>query len=525
MASGMRGVEIVHRSYVAFILVLFVAVVNMSRSSIGSEPSDFFAIRVVDQETGRGVPLVELRTTDENRYFTDSNGYVAFNEPGLMNRAIWFEVHSWGYESPRGPFDLPGLTLQTTPGTEQSIRIRRINVAERFYRQTGVGIYRDSMLLGKSVPPMAKNLNADIAGCDSVQTAFYRGKMRWFWQDTDQIGFGLGNYNMTGATSPSPQQINPDLGIEFQYFTREDSPFARPMVSIENAEQLPIWVDGLMVVKDSTGRERLVGRSVAARKDFSVARSCLLIYDDTAEQFRHLRDLPLPTESKRFPHEHPALVAEGEEQYFYIGCPPNIRVQASFEAVTDLGRYEGLTCLLPDGSVDRTAAGQVRFRWEAEADPVTQEEVRRLLAENQATGAEVPFALFDVESGRSIDCARGSIAWNPHWKVWTMLFCERGGDSFLGEVWFSTANSPAGPWLHCQKVATHARAGQDMNFYNPMQHAELMRGNGRFVYFEGTFVNTFAAASVPVPRYNYNQLMYRLDLDDPRWKLPEPPPH
>ena len=51
-------------------------------------PSPYFAIHVVDAETGRGVPMVELQTTSSVRYYTDSNGLVAFAEPGLMNQGF-----------------------------------------------------------------------------------------------------------------------------------------------------------------------------------------------------------------------------------------------------------------------------------------------------------------------------------------------------------------------------------------------------------------------------------------------------
>lgn len=41
----------------------------------------WFEIKVIDQDTGRGVPLVKLETVSHDRYFTDSAGVVAFNEP------------------------------------------------------------------------------------------------------------------------------------------------------------------------------------------------------------------------------------------------------------------------------------------------------------------------------------------------------------------------------------------------------------------------------------------------------------
>ena len=51
-------------------------------------PNDYFAIEVVDEQTGRGVPMVELQTTSSTRYYTDSNGLIAFYEPGLMDKKV-----------------------------------------------------------------------------------------------------------------------------------------------------------------------------------------------------------------------------------------------------------------------------------------------------------------------------------------------------------------------------------------------------------------------------------------------------
>ena len=43
---------------------------------------------------------------------------------------------------------------------------------------------------------------------------------------------------------------------------------------------------------------------------------------------------------------------------------------------------------------------------------------------------------------------------------------------------------------------------------------------GRIVFFEGTYTNTFSGNPDQTPRYNYNQVMYKLDLGDPRLVLP-----
>ncbi|MFZ4596657.1 MAG: hypothetical protein ACOYOF_20555, partial [Verrucomicrobiaceae bacterium] len=48
-----------------------------------------FGIHVVDEATGRGIPLIELRTVNDIRVITDNAGWAAFHEPGLMEREVW----------------------------------------------------------------------------------------------------------------------------------------------------------------------------------------------------------------------------------------------------------------------------------------------------------------------------------------------------------------------------------------------------------------------------------------------------
>src|SRR5262245_49958 len=102
----------------------------------------YFNITVVDEQTGRGVPLVELRTVNNIRSYTDSNGIVAFHEPGLMKQTVFFHVRSHGYEFARDGFGFRGKALEVTEGGSARLTVRRINIAQRLYRVTGGGIYR-----------------------------------------------------------------------------------------------------------------------------------------------------------------------------------------------------------------------------------------------------------------------------------------------------------------------------------------------------------------------------------------------
>ena len=61
-----------------------------------------------------------------------------------------------------------------------------------------------------------------------------------------------------------------------------------------------------------------------------------------------------------------------------------------------------------------------------------------------------------------------------------------------------------------------------INFYWPGQHPYFDQEGGRVIYFEGTYTASFSNAPFETPLYDYNQIMYRLRLDDERLNLPAP---
>ena len=75
-----------------------------------------FGVQVIDAGTERGVPLIELRTVNGISFVTDSAGWIAFQEPGLMGREVYFHVAGPGYEHPKDGFGNRGVRLMTTPG-------------------------------------------------------------------------------------------------------------------------------------------------------------------------------------------------------------------------------------------------------------------------------------------------------------------------------------------------------------------------------------------------------------------------
>ena len=124
-----------------------------------------------------------------------------------------------------------------------------------------------------------------------------------------------------------------------------------------------------------------------------------------------------------------------------------------------------------------------------------------------------PEALSDANSDAKIKIHRGAIAWSPFRERWTFVFTQSGGESsLLGEIWYAESTSPEGPWSSAIKILTHDR----YSFYNPLQHPEFSNDDGRFLYFEGTYTTLFSGNKSPTPRYDYNQMLYRLDLVDER---------
>ena len=84
-----------------------------------------------------------------------------------------------------------------------------------------------------------------------------------------------------------------------------------------------------------------------------------------------------------------------------------------------------------------------------------------------------------------------------------------GKSSLLGEVWYAEAERPTGPFKIAVKVVTHEK----QSFYNVCHHHFLDRDSGRFIHFEGTYTSDFSGNPNKTPRYEYNQIFYRLDLD------------
>jgi hypothetical protein len=305
-----------------------------------------------------------------------------------------------------------------------------------------------------------------------VQNAVHRGKLFWAWGDTTLPHYPLGVFDMTSATTPVQPltSFEPPLRLKFDYF-RDKAGKPRGVAKMPGAG--PTWVSAYVSLPDKTGAARLCGTYIKVRNHLEAYESGLCVWNDDKEEFELLR--VLWTKSDKAPKQppapdgHPAVWKDsaGKEWVLFGNPLPALRCQATFEAWQDSAQWEVLS---------------------------------------------PPKSLESAKDAKPVKLHTGSIARNEFRKRWVTVFMEsHGKPSALGELWYAEADAPMGPWGKAVKVITH----DNYTFYNPRLHPEFTPAGSPILIFEGTYTAEFADRPHPTPRYNYNQMLYRLDLDDP----------
>lgn len=421
------------------IIMFMVFLICSCASSSGSR---YFVIRVVDGQTGRGVPLVELKLPNEVSYWTDSAGVAALDEPSLLNQEVFIRVNSHGYQYPTDIIMGRGLQIRIEAGKLQKIVVQRTMIAERLYRLTGEGIYRDSVMSGLPVPVKQPLMNAQILGQDTVSAAIYRGKIFWIWGDT--IGPNYWNFSVSAATSNL--QDDPDVGINYSYFVDSKDSIGRSKEMLPLSGKGLVWIEGLFPMKATEGVERLI--ATYTRQDgLKFPEECgLALFDDAQQIFKPWVEMPC---TKNHYSSHPVL----HDGYWY--AYPWLRVANNWNVIQDPKQWQKREVTLPTNA-KRTSC----------------------------------------------------LVWNEYRQRWILLLEDNG------DVYYSEALQPEGPYTEAVKIIHH----ENYNFYNVATHEFFNKEDGRVIYLEGTYTDTFSNATQKTPRYNYNQIMYRLQLDDPRLK-------
>jgi hypothetical protein len=461
-----------------------------------------FGVRAVDSVTGRGIPMVELRSVSEWRGFTDSAGWLAIDDPVFEGAAVFFHVSSPGYEFPRDGLGQVGVVLHPRVGQTAEIKLARRQKAERIARLTGEGIYAESHRLGLPAPHRYPLINSLVTGQDSAQATVLGNRVYWFWGDTNRLRYPLGHFGTAGATTPFPVALHDGVPVpDFSYWT-DDEGFSRPVFRLGKSGL--VWMDGLCAVPDESGATRLVchfshRQSLAKQIGHGIAT-----WNPTTSEFEVVRQLE-PDETWRHPSGHAVKLVEGSAEYVGFGDPfVNVRVPARFEAVISPIKYEALSWINePDGSVQP--------RWRPLAEPLTQAREQEQIKAGTCPPDRALLQVVDEQTRQVILLHRGSVSYNAFRQAWVMIANRHGGNSLLGEVHFLEAPTAIGPWTTASLIATHG----GYSFYNPVHHSFLDQQDGRILFFEGTFTAMFSGKTDKIPRYEYNQMLYRLELSSP----------
>lgn len=512
-------------------LFLFLALTALV-PALSASSSPYFRILVIDQETGRGIPAVRVQTINRGQYWTDNNGVVAFSEPDLLNQKVWFSVESHGYVFESNTFGIQGVALDIQPGGQAVIAMRRVNLAQRLYRLTGSGMYRDSLLLGDKVPPIPEPGKVPVLGQDGGDMTLFKGRYYWLWGDTAIASFPLGIFQCTAAIADLPEKggLDPDDGVILHYFRKEDG-------NIRSVLNLPFeggkadWYGRPRVARDKKGAEHFL--TEYARVDASMAPQAqgLLEYSEKTGYFELLAQFP----------NHPSFIGGGGgstvfrhtvkgKDFFYSPGPlPVVRYPAEYELQGDIDLREAFTCLKEENhdkptqaSLERDKSGKPRWSWKKNARPMSHPQMDKLVKAGLLKEEERWFSLHDIDTGKFVIPHQGSVYWNPYRGRWVSIFVQFFGETIVGEVWYSEADTPQGPWVFAKKIITHKWQDQDCSFYLPTHLPDFDKNGGQTIYLKGSFSAFFGEMKTAAPRHDYNIMVYKLNLDDPRLFLPVP---
>lgn len=422
-----------------------------------------FRIHIEDAQTHAPVPLITLTTTHHVSFTSDNDGNIAFDLPEFMNREIWLTLHADGYELPADGFGYRGFRCTPKESGTHTIQVKRTSAAQRIARITGAGLLSESQKCGLHISIQ----ESGITGCDSVQAALHEGKMFWLWGDTSVPQYPLGVFHSTGSITASNifSQARAPL-LHTHSPMRSADGRIHPLAALPGDG--PTWLSALCSLPDQNKKSHLVALYRKIQANLNPYETGLCEWVDAKKQFQITRTLWIKADGVAEPLTFP----------------------------------DGHAVLLPDGKIG-FGNPFLTLIHEATYEAWKDHTTTKLL--------DTPAALTCSITGRKVIPHSGSMAWHAGRKMWQAIFVEKSGaTSFIGDVWFAEAPSPTGPWLHAVNVISHAH----YSFYNPRILHECVAPDADYILFEGTYTKEFSGTKHPTPRYDYNQVLYRLNFSD-----------
>lgn len=514
---GSNGIRYVNRQ--VFVLLASIPIVTGIPVSNGADAGpSAFVLKFVDESTGRPVPLVEARTVHGVTHVSDNDGVTAWTEPELSGQEVHFTVKSHGYEMQADGFGYRGGRVRVVPGETVTWKLQRRQIAQRLYRVTGAGRLAESQAAGLVRGDDTRAVTrAKVTGQDSVQMTPYRNELHWLWGDTSRLAYPLGNFHVPSARTPMPGPDSWDPGRDIPLVYFEDSKTGLAAETCRMAGDGPTWASALATVMDETNEPRLVCWYAKIKPPMETYRRGVAVWNDRTNRFESHREFgPDPAGPPDGSHDS-KRVENGIEWNYFADPLPFTRVRAKLSDYADPAAYERWTCEIAESTerkpaIERDAQGRAVFRWRVGGRAFDQKRQKELVSKGVLKPEECPIR-FRAADGGELAVSRGSVAWNAFRKKWVMIFGQMfAKESLLGEIWYAEADEPSGPWTGAVKIVTHEK----YSFYNVTHHAELDSKDGRLIRFEGTYSTMFSGREEPTPRYDYNQILYELDLADPR---------
>ena len=464
------------------------------KSGVGAEeeegkdvtPPEYFGVRVVDSSSGRGIPAARVSVLHWLDQWSDSLGYVAFQEPALATPTqLFVTVESDNY-------DKLAVSLNASLGRSLSLQLRRQLPAERLYRVTGPGIFRDAVLLGAKLPPAAaavaasdSDLSHGIAGQDAMISAQFRDKIVLSFGDTRSASDGAGQTMTSNALAPtqafSRERILDGLPLSYSLSPSGETrpslplhvsersvcefgmPFARKGTNDSSVEigALSATSRGLFVV--FTKRPR--GNMGPSWADCTTCCWGIARYDIDTRVYRPQVLFPLksPMFGRVTASQSLVTTEDGVERIYFTVQKPIVRVAVS--AIANLSAFEEV----------------------AVASPFTDQDINRAAVTHVASAG-----LF--------------------------VMIAEGREPRMGDILAATAKSLAGPWSSLCRIASSNLTHNAL--YNPSIHTTINGSSGAEIIWSATLSDGYTTNSVhkqdglTVPRYNYEVIMHRVRLDD-----------
>ena len=439
-------------------------------------------VQVVDETSGRGIPMVELSANNGVTWVTDNNGWACVDEADLEGQSVYLTVVTPGYSFPKDAAGFSGTEVKVEASGTAVLKMMRSDLAERVGRLTGTGLYRDSKALGKEIAVVAHTPSL-LARQSGALAEVHAGEVCWLWQDAERMTLPGQRLAVTGTKS---RLASPPSGLALELWSTSSEP--QTLLPVEEAEW--VLVDGLVSVPDVEGDPRLVAHYVIQGKDAAKLEHGLA--ELNAEGFFD-RIVVLGDEYQwQLPAGQAVKMKENEQEWLYFARPfCTVRVPATFEAIRTPSLYQALAW----------DADSKDYRWQTERGPTEPADEAKLITDEKMSANQARFRLLEAVSGSPVPVATGSVQWNEFRQRWVMI-----ASAALDEVWYAEAVKPEGPWGKALRIVTLV----GMDFRGVCQRPFLAEEKGRIIYFDG------AVSGSGLPRYEGCQLMYRLDLSDAR---------